>query len=292
MMRATTMYYDVALPSVLTNVSFEVRRGEVFGLVGPSGSGKSTTLQILAGRLVQTYGKVKVLGRSPRRRAMKARIGYMPEPAGRSGNKHRAGIAGSLRKVLGWRRRRQVATRGPLPTEYRAAMAQALLKNPDVLMLDEPFIGFDPIGCSELKELLLTLSRRGKTVIISSDSLFHLKDLCDRIAVFYGGSVEAVGTIEELLARPNAVRFLAPVVSAPALEHLLQIIRQDLASGARGVGLQDYRLEKALAGPSPSGMPDPIADPINHKRLAELTQPSSAAVPRLVETTKSGDPLI
>src|SRR5205085_6198627 len=171
---------------------------------------------------------------------------------------------------------------GPLPAQRRAALAQAMLKNPDLLILDEPFAGFDPIGCGELKEFVLTLARRGKTVIISSDSLTNLKDICSRIAVLYGGLLEAVGTIEELLARPGAVRFLAPAISAPALEGLLQIIRQDLTSGKRPVGLP---LENSLVSELPAGIPDPITDSIDHKRLAGLSQPSAANTSRPPEKT-------
>src|SRR6202044_2658721 len=88
--------------------------------------------------------------------------------------------------------------------QRRIGLAQALINDPDLVILDEPTAGMDPIGCREVKNLILTLARRGKTVILSSHLLSDVKDVCDRVVIYYGGQIQAMGTLKELLAKPDA----------------------------------------------------------------------------------------
>ena len=172
------------------NVDFDVRRGEVFGLLGPNGSGKSTTVKLLLGLLYPTKGHIEVFGHSPRHVQTKSRIGYLPEESYlyrylnsretldffgnlfHLGKGERDNRAEQLLEMVGLS---QVHLRSvgefSKGMQRRIGLAQALINDPDLVILDEPTSGLDPIGCREVKDLILALARRGKTVILSSHLL-------------------------------------------------------------------------------------------------------------------------
>jgi ABC-2 type transport system ATP-binding protein len=114
--------------------------------------------------------------------------------------------------------------------QRRIGLAQALINDPDLVILDEPTSGLDPIGCREVKDLILALAARGKTVILSSHLLSDVEDVCDRVVILYGGRVQAMGTLKELLAKPDAIRITTPVLPREKLERVLEIIRSDVAA--------------------------------------------------------------
>jgi ABC-2 type transport system ATP-binding protein len=230
------------------NVEFEVRRGEVFGLLGPNGSGKSTTVKLLLGLLYPTRGHIEVFGHSPRHVATKSRIGYLPEesylyrylssyetldffgnlfrlPAGERGKRSE-----QLLEMVGLSQTRTRAV-GEFSKgmQRRIGLAQALINDPDLVILDEPTAGLDPIGCREVKDLIVALARRGKTVILSSHLLSDVEDVCDRVVIYYGGRIQAMGTLKELLATPDAVRITTPVLPRETMERVLEVIRGDVA---------------------------------------------------------------
>ena len=97
--------------------------------------------------------------------------------------------------------------------QRRIGLAQALINDPDLVILDEPTSGLDPIGCREVKDLILALARRGKTIILSSHLLADVEDVCDRVVIYYGGRVQAMGTLRELLAEADSIRITAPVLA-------------------------------------------------------------------------------
>jgi len=230
-------------------IDFEVRRGEVFGLLGPNGSGKSTTVKILLGLLYPTRGRITVFDHSPRHVQTKARIGYLPEESYlyryldsdetidffgslfHIDSKERRDRAEQLIEMvgLGNARRRHVGefSKG---MQRRIGLAQALINDPDLIVLDEPTSGLDPIGCREIKDLILTLAERGKTVILSSHLLADVEDVCDRAMILYGGRVQAMGTMSELLANRDATRITAPTLSRDTMERVLSLIRDDTGS--------------------------------------------------------------
>lgn len=229
-------------------VDFEVRRGEVFGLLGPNGSGKSTTVKVLLGLLYPTKGHVEVFGKSPRHVATKARIGYLPEESYlyRYLNSHETlDFFGSLFHLTSAEKRQRseqllemvglTQTRTRAVGEFskgmqrRIGLAQALINDPDLVILDEPTAGLDPIGCREVKDLILTLARRGKTVILSSHLLSDVEDVCDRVVIYYGGKIQAMGTLTELLANRDAVRITTPPLSREKMQKVLELIRADVA---------------------------------------------------------------
>jgi ABC-2 type transport system ATP-binding protein len=112
--------------------------------------------------------------------------------------------------------------------QRRIGLAQALINDPDLVILDEPTAGLDPIGCREVKDLILALARRGKTVILSSHLLSDVEDVCDRVVIYYGGKIQAMGTLKELLAKPDAVRITTPVLPRETMEKVLELIRRDI----------------------------------------------------------------
>ncbi len=243
-------------------VDFEVRRGEVFGLLGPNGSGKSTTIKMLLGLLHPTKGVIEVFGRSPRDVKTKARIGYLPEESylyryldSREtldffGNlftlpkEERARRSEQLLDMVGLTGARTRAV-GEFSKgmQRRIGLAQALINDPDLVILDEPTAGLDPIGCREVKDLIVALARRGKTVILSSHLLSDVEDVCDRVVIYYGGKIQAQGTLKELLATPDAVRITTPTLSRATMTLVLEIIRRDVSDDKVRVDTPTQNLE-------------------------------------------------
>lgn len=241
-------FWGRAKARAVDNIDFEVRRGEVFGLLGPNGSGKSTTVKMLLGLLYPTRGHIEVFGHSPRHVKTKARIGYLPEESylyrylnSREtldffGNlftldkKDREARTEQLLDMVGLT---QTRTRSvgefSKGMQRRIGLAQALINDPDLVILDEPTAGLDPIGCREVKDLIVALARRGKTVILSSHLLSDVEDVCDRVVILYGGKVQALGTLRELLAKPDSVRITMPPLPREAMQRVLDLIRRDVS---------------------------------------------------------------
>jgi ABC-2 type transport system ATP-binding protein len=127
--------------------------------------------------------------------------------------------------------------------QRRIGLAQALINDPDLVILDEPTSGLDPIGCREVKDLIVALARRGKTVILSSHLLADVEDVCDRVVIYYGGKIQAAGTLKELLAEPDTLRITTPVLPRETLERVLEIIRKDVSTGEVRVDNPTQNLE-------------------------------------------------
>ena len=110
----------------------------------------------------------------------------------------------------------------------RIGLAQAMINDPSFLILDEPTSGLDPIGCKEVKDLILMLKKRGKTVLVTSHLLSDVEDICDRVIILYGGKIRATGTLNELLTVKNENRIVTPELSPAATEKILKILRTEL----------------------------------------------------------------
>jgi ABC-2 type transport system ATP-binding protein len=128
--------------------------------------------------------------------------------------------------------------------QRRIGLAQALINDPDLVILDEPTSGLDPIGCREVKDLILALARRGKTVILSSHLLADVEDVCDRVVIYYGGKVQAMGTLKDLLATPDAIRITTPALPRETMERVLAIIRKDVAEDKVKIDTPTQNLER------------------------------------------------
>jgi ABC-2 type transport system ATP-binding protein len=273
-------FWGRAKARAVDNVDFDVRRGEVFGLLGPNGSGKSTTVKLLLGLLNPTKGHLEVFGHSPRHVQTKSRIGYLPEESYlyrylnsretldffgnlfQLSKNDRDNRAEQLLEMVGLNQTRMRAV-GEFSKgmQRRIGLAQALINDPDLVILDEPTSGLDPIGCREVKDLIVALARRGKTVILSSHLLSDVEDVCDRVVIYYGGKIQAMGTLKELLAKPDTLRITTPVLPRETLERVLEVIRHDITTDKVRVdnptqNLESYFLDvvqKARAAQETSG---------------------------------------
>ncbi len=230
-------------------VDLDIHAGEIFGLLGPNGSGKSTTIKILLGLLHPTSGTVEVLNCSPDQIAAKERIGYVPEESrlypyltAREtldfyarlfdlDTVARAERVNQLLEMVGLaqaaRRRVGEFSKGMM---RRVGLAQALLNDPELLILDEPTSGLDPVGCRQVKDLLVALARRGKTVFLSSHLLADVEDICHRVAILYNGRIRAQGALRDLLEQPNRVRLTVPTLPPATMSELLARLRTIVGS--------------------------------------------------------------
>ncbi|MEM7622293.1 MAG: ABC transporter ATP-binding protein [Planctomycetota bacterium] len=234
-------------------VSFEIRRGEVFGLLGPNGSGKSTTIKMVLGLLRPSGGRVVVLGKPPSDVKVKKRIGYLPEESylyGFLDARETLDYYGKLFELDSKTRERRIdellemvglthAQHRPVRDyskgmQRRIGIAQALINDPDFLILDEPTTGLDPIGTRQVKDLIIELGRRGKTVLLSSHLLADVEDVVDRMVILYGGKIRDEGTVQGLLTAANKTTIEADDLDEETLAEIDELIRRR-SSGEKSV---------------------------------------------------------
>ncbi len=228
----------------LKGLDLEIHQGEIFGLLGPNGSGKTTTMKLILGLLFPTEGEVRVFGMSSTDVRKNQRIGFLPEESylyrflnaeemlsfyaqlfNIPARKRRERVNELIELVgLGWARRRQLR-------EYskgmarRIGLAQALINDPDLILLDEPTTGLDPIGTREMKDLILRLrDEQGKTILMSSHLLADVQDVCDRIAILHQGELKELGHVESLLRVEEVTEFRVQGLSKEAEEEIKQVI--------------------------------------------------------------------
>jgi ABC-2 type transport system ATP-binding protein len=209
---------------VLDGVSFDLEPGKVLGLLGPNGAGKTTLIKIILGLVKQDEGKVWLFGNEGIGRESKQNLGFLPEESylysfltiretlqlsvklyKKTGKK----TVDEMLSVIGLSkfgdRKISECSKG---MKRRAALGQALIHDPEVLILDEPTSGYDPIGMREVKDLIQELKREGKSILISSHQLAEVQDLCDGIVMLHQGKVVAQGSLETLLKQEQ--QYLVP----------------------------------------------------------------------------------
>jgi ABC-2 type transport system ATP-binding protein len=206
--------------TAVDNLNLTIRKGEIFGLLGPNGAGKSTTILMMLGLTEPTSGSARICGIDPTTRPIevKRRIGYLPEDVGfydnLSGYQNLIYTArlNSLSEKEAKEKVDQLLARVGLTDEaekrtgkysrgmlQRLGLADVLIKNPEVIILDEPTLGIDPTGVKEFLELIVQLSRaEGLTVLFSSHDLHHVQQVCDRVGLFVSGKLLAEGDIPSL----------------------------------------------------------------------------------------------
>jgi ABC-2 type transport system ATP-binding protein len=231
---------------VLRGLDLSVRRGEVFGYLGPNGSGKTTTLKILMGLLRPDRGTARVLGEPLQSPAWRQRIGFLPEHpylydyltaseyldyAGRLFGLPaavRAERTRDLLRLLGLTRSADLPLRRfSKGMTQRVGIAQALMNDPELVFLDEPMSGLDPIGRHVVRGLIVDLKSRGKTVFFSTHILSDAETLCDRVALLRSGEILRVGRLDEILSVDVAhMEVLASGVAEAALECLPGVLRR------------------------------------------------------------------
>jgi ABC-2 type transport system ATP-binding protein len=262
---ALTKHYQVGFwrprPYVaLDGLSLQVGQGEVFGFLGPNGAGKTTTLKLLMQLIYPTAGRAEILGRPVGDPQMKARIGYLPEHPyfydyltaeellqyfgglfGHGAAERRRRASRLLDQVgIGAERRLPLRkfSKGML---QRVGIAQALVNEPEVVFLDEPMSGLDPLGRRDIRELMLSLRDRGCTVFFSSHVLSDAEALCSRVAILAGGRLAAEGQLTELLAlRARGWELVVTGLTAPVLERATACGH---VSGSRMIGPGRYALQ-------------------------------------------------
>jgi ABC-2 type transport system ATP-binding protein len=254
----------------LDALTLEVQPGEIFGFLGPNGAGKTTTLKLLMQLIYPTSGEAYILGQPAGDLAVRHRIGYLPENPyfydyltaeelliyfaglfGLTGAARRARVAALLDEVgLGAERRLQLRkfSKGMV---QRVGIAQALINDPDVVVLDEPMSGLDPLGRHSIRALILRLRERGKTVFFSSHILSDAEALCSRVAILAGGRLAAMGSVSDMLG--GEVRGWELVVTGIARETVDRVAPRlskitAIADGRYVLELQATEQPAALVG--------------------------------------------
>ncbi len=221
------------------HLSLSIARGEVFGLLGPNGSGKSTTIKILLGLIRPTLGDCTVFGVPSSRVEARLDVGYLPESPyfyrhlngrelvrfyARLSSQKSAALDGRVDEVIGWvgmseaaDRRVDTYSKGML---QRIGLAQALVHDPRLVVLDEPTAGVDPAGAAAITALILKLKAQGKTVLITSHLLAQIEEICDRVAILDRGRLILTGTVPEVVGLGNRQSLLVDRLPAGELEEL------------------------------------------------------------------------
>ena len=284
-------------------LDLDIHRNEVFGLLGPNGSGKTTTIKMLLGLLYPTRGRISVLHHPPTDVAIKSRIGYLPEESYlyrflnaretldyygrlfRLPRQDRRRRVEQLLEMVGLTRqaRRRVG-------EYskgmarRIGLAQALNNDPDFLILDEPTTGLDPIGTAEIKQLILHLRDKGKTILLCSHLLADVEDVCERVIVLYGGKKQALGNIRDLLSQQNLTQITAERLSESMIARIRSMIEEETGREVLSVSNPADKLEafflrivreaqqaqRATSGATTGGrMAEFLAGPAEGEKLVE-----------------------
>ena len=227
------------------DLSLRVEKGEVYGLLGPNGSGKSTTLKILLGLVTATSGTTRVFGEESRSVRSRKDVGFLPENpyfykfltgaetvrffgklSGMSGDALEARTA-ELLELVGLTdaavRRVGSYSKGML---QRIGLAQALIQDPRLVVLDEPTAGVDPAGSHQIRDLILDLKKRGKTVLLTSHLLEQVQEICDRVGIMARGEMIREGALADLVSVKNQTEFIIENAT-PEIRSHIEILLQN-----------------------------------------------------------------
>jgi ABC-2 type transport system ATP-binding protein len=230
------------------DLNLSIRQGEIYGLLGPNGSGKSTTLKIILGLLSPTRGRTEIFGIDSREVRSRISVGFLPENpyfykfltgvetlrffgklGGLTGRKLNQRIDEILTTVsLQDARDRRLSTfsKGML---QRIALAQALIHEPRVVILDEPTAGVDPAGSRDISNLILELKRKGVTVLLSSHLLAQVQEICDRVGILSAGQLVREGSLPDLISTPDRTELVLENLSEEALRDVKLVLERHKA---------------------------------------------------------------
>jgi len=228
------------------DLNLRIGYNQIYGFLGPNGSGKTTTIKMILNLLHPTRGQALVLGGTCGQPEISLRIGYLPEESylyryltaretlefygrifglPRSVRKARietllemVGLAGMGNRAVG------TFSKG---MQRRVGLAQALINDPDLLILDEPTSGMDPMGTRQMKDLFVELARRGKTILLCSHLLADVEDICDRIGILYGGKMQVEGAVTDLLQHKDQTEITTGRLSEAALSQIRHILEKE-----------------------------------------------------------------
>ncbi len=226
-------------------LNLEVAPGQVYGLLGPNGSGKSTTLKIILGLVTASTGSTKIFGRDSREVGSREAVGFLPENpyfykylTGEETIRFYGKLCGLRGKKLAARtnelldlvslqeardRRLGGYSKGML---QRIGLAQALIQEPKLVVLDEPTAGVDPAGSREIRDLILDLKKRGITVLLSSHLLAQVQEICDRVGILANGVLVREGRVEDLLAIENQTELILENATPEVLAQISAILEK------------------------------------------------------------------
>ena len=249
--------------TALNALNLDIRRGEIFGLLGPNGSGKTTTIKLLLGLLFPTSGDALVFGESALTVNKNERIGYLPEESylyrflnaeetldfyGRlfklSPDVRQKRASELIEKVGLANDKRRILKEYSKGMRQRIGLAQALINDPEFVILDEPTSGLDPLGTRWMKDLIIDLRDQGKTVLMCSHRLEDVQDICDRIAILYDGELQELGEVKTLLKDEQRIELRAKGVGvSDALRHDLVAVLQKYGGSLETFGHPTTTLE-------------------------------------------------
>jgi ABC-2 type transport system ATP-binding protein len=232
--------------TALNALDLTIEKGEIFGLLGPNGSGKTTTIKLLLGLLFPSGGDAFVFGQPAAKVEKNEKIGYLPEESylyrflnaeetldfyGRLFNipsSVREKRAAELIDMVGLSRdKKRILREYSKGMRQRIGLAQALINDPDLVILDEPTSGLDPEGTRWMKDLILDLKKKGKTILMCSHRLEDVQDVCGRIAILHNGDLQELGAVEKLVEDQQRVQIQARGLQlTPALENDLRSVIQ------------------------------------------------------------------
>ncbi len=226
-------------------INIEIKKGEVYGLLGPNGSGKSTTLKMMLGLLFPTKGKITIFDKPVTNVKVKEKIGFLPEESylyGYLTARETLKFYGNLFNIsssaidkradallemvgLGKAAKRSVKefSKG---MARRLGLAQALINDPELIFLDEPTSGLDPIGTRQIKDMIIDLKNKGKTILLCSHLLADVEDVCDRISILYGGKIRVEGQVGELLKKEDSIQINLPELKPETIAEIKKIISE------------------------------------------------------------------
>src|ERR1700722_20034638 len=228
----------------LEDLTLTINRGEVFGLLGPNGSGKSTTIKLLLGLIFPTHGSATILGQPAGSTTINEKIGFLPEESYLYkflNGEETLRFYGRLFRIPRRELNRRVPelldivgldakSRKRKLREYskgmarRIGLAQALIKIPHLILLDEPTTGLDPIGTREMKDLILSLKEQGKTVVLCSHLLAVVQDGGDRITILFRGKMQTIGEVKDLIQVRDVTNIETQGLTEPQIEELRQTL--------------------------------------------------------------------
>ncbi len=246
---ALTKHYPVALRRerlvAVRDLTLDIPEGEVFGLLGANGSGKSTTLKMLLGLATPTSGTARVFGHESGSFAARSEVGFLPENpyfykflTGAETLAFYGKLCGLQGKALRDRsnelldlvglttaRDRRVGgySKGML---QRIGLAQAIIQDPRLVVLDEPTAGVDPAGSRQIRDLILTLKERGTTILLTSHLLEQVQDVCDRVGIMARGQMVRLGPLEELVSVDNQTQFIVENADPTLAARIESLIRE------------------------------------------------------------------